>query len=323
MSNPRDLDVDIASWDGVQFRVRKSLLSEASPVFNDLFSVSQPNPGLDAPTDVVKLSEPSKTIRLLFLSLPESPPSHLVDSLSDLADLLQAADKYDMKTILDHAISFLDKPKFLFHEPLRVYALASRYGAHHTAQLAARRTIQYPLLHAEYISDLEIVDGWTIYRVLRYHKQCMTAALELATDHTWIRDGYVFFDCPGASYGEDDDEDEAKKALTTTIRTHPSRKHKNGYLKEVSVHSWWTKFMDSTKVALSESICSETIRDRERVIEALSSASQCSRCGRRVRSDFSKFLDMFVYEVEARVKQVSCILWFIKCRSLDLYFWIL
>ena len=63
--------------------------------------------------------------------------------------------------------------------------------------------------------------------------------------------------------------------------------------------------MDTTKVALSESIHSETIRDKGRVMEALSSASQCSHCRKRVNSDFSNFLDAFVTEVEARVNEVS------------------
>lgn len=310
MSNPRDSDVDIVSSDGVQFRVRKSLLSQASPVFSDMFSVPQPNSSLfsDGSTDLINLSEPGKTIRLI-ISLADSPHTSLViGSLSDIANLLQAADKYDMKTIREHAIYSLRQSKVIENEPLRVYAIASQYGAHDTAVRAARRTLRYPMLHEEYFPELEMVNGGTIYRVLRYHKQCTAAALEVATDHTWIRDAaYVFFDCPEADSGEDDNNDEDNKGFenSTTIRTHPSRKHKNGYKKRVSVHRWWTKFMGTTKVALSESICSETIRDKGREMDARSSASQCSRCRKRVNSDFSNFLDAFVNEVEARLNKVS------------------
>ena len=310
MSNPRDPDVVIVASDDVQIRVRRSLLSQASPVFSDMFTVPQPNSSLDldAPSDPINLSEPSKTLRLI-LSLVDSPPnSLLVDSLSDIANLLQAADKYDIKTIQEHAIYSLGQPKFLENESLRVYTIASRYGAHDTAALAARRTLRYPLLHAEYFSELEIVDGATIYRVLRYHKECTAAAVNVATDHSWIRDEYVFFDCPEANLSEDDNNDEEEnKGLgnRTMIRANPTKKHKDGYDKFVSVHRWWIKFMDTTKVALSESIHSEAIRDKGRMMEALLSASQCSHCRRRVNSDFSKFLDAFVMEVEARVNQVS------------------
>jgi len=306
MSNSRDPDVVIvAASDGVQLPLRKSLLSQVSPIFNDMFSLPQPNLSLDsdAPTDPINLEEPSKIIRLI-LSLADSPPtSLLIDSLSDIANLLQAADKYDIKTIHEHAIYSLTQPKFLESEPLRVYAIASRYGAHDTAMLAAQRTLRYPLLHAEYFSELEIVDGGTIYRVLRYHKQCMAAALDVATDHTWLRDGvYVFFDCPEENSDENDDND------MTTISTYPSRKYKNGHKKLVSVHRWWTKFMDATKVALSESACSETIRDKDREMEARSSASQCSHCRKCVNSDFTKFLNTFVNEVEARVSKIKFVL---------------
>jgi len=273
MSNHQD-QVDISSSDGVQFLVRKSLLSLASPVFSDMFSVPQPNSSLgsDAPTDPINLSEPSKTIRLI-LSLCELPiTSIFIDSLLDIADL------------------FLND----------------------IATLAAQRTLRYPLLHAEYFSDLEIVDGGTIYRVLQYHKQCTVAAVEVATNHTWIRDAYVFFDCPEANSGEDDENeednrDEGLQIYTTTIRTRPSRKYKNGFLKPVSVHPWWIRFMATTKVALSESPYSETIRDKDRVMEALSSASQCSHCRKLVKSEFSNFLDTFVKEVEARVNEIKLV----------------
>ena len=310
MSNPRDPDVVIVASDGVQLRVRKSLLSQASPVFSDMFTVPQPNSSLDldASTDPINLSESSKTLKLI-LSLVDSPPkSLLIDSLSDIANLLKAADKYDIKTIEEHAIYSLGQPKFLENESLRVYTIASRYGAHDTAALAARRTLRYPLLNTEYFSELEIVDGGTIYRVLRYHKECTAAAVKVAADHSWIRVSYVFFDCPEANSDEDndnDEEDDTGLGNGTTIRTHPSRKYKNGCKKFVSVHRWWIKFMDTTKVALSESIHSETIRDKGRMTEALVLASQCSHCRKRVHSDFYKFLDTFVIEVEARMNKVT------------------
>jgi BTB/POZ domain len=307
MSNSRDPDVVIVASDGVQLRVSKSLLSQASPVFSDMFSVPQPDSSL-APNDPINLSEPSQTIKLM-LSLANSPPTLLlIDSLSEIANLLQAADKYDIKTIQEHAIYSLRQPKFLENEPLRVYAIASRYGAHDTAVLAAQNTLRYPLMHAAYFSELEMVDGGTIYRVFRFHKQCTAAAERVATDHTWIKDTYGFFSCPKANSGEDGDNDgEDNKGFDIhTISSIPSRKYKHGYLKRVYVHRWWTKFMDTTKVALSESPYSETIRDKSRVMEALSSASQCSHCRRcDVKSDFTRFLDAFVDEVEARVKEVS------------------
>jgi hypothetical protein len=326
MSNSRDPDVVIVASDGVQLRFSKSLLSQASPVFSDMFSVPQPNSSLDSdapnhPNDPINLSEPSQTIRLM-LSLANSPPtSLLIDSLSEIANLLQAADKYDIKTIQEHAIYSLGQPRFLENEPLRVYAIASRYGAHDTAVLAAKNTLRYPLLHEAYFSELEMVDGGTIYRVFRFHKQCTAAALEVATNHTWIKDRYGFFSCPKANSGENSDSDgednKGSEIHKTTISSLPSRKYKHGYSKIVYVHRWWTKFMDTTKVALSESPYSETIRDKGRAMEALSSASECSHCRRcDVKSDFSKFLDAFVDEVEASQKEVSAYV-FYKCRSSD------
>ena len=242
-----------------------------------------------------------------MITLANSPSnSLLVDSLSDIANLLQAADKYEIKNIQEHAIYSLRQPKFLENEPLRVYSIASRYGANDIAVLAAQNTLRYPFLHAAYFSELEMVDGGTIYRVFQFHKQCTAVAERAATDHTWIKGGYMFFDCPKASLGEDGEDNKGLEIRMTTICTRPSRKYKQGYFKCVYVHQWWTKFMETTKVALSESAHSETIRDKGRVMEALSSASQCSHCRRcDVKSEFSNFLDAFIDEVETRVKEVS------------------
>jgi len=307
MSNPRDPDADIIlrSSDGVQFRVRKSLLSQASPVFSDMFSVPQPNSSLDsdAPVD---LSESSKTIKLTLVLADSPPTSLLIDSLSDIANLLQAADKYDIKTIRDHSIYSLNQPKFLEKEPLRVYAIASRYGAHDAAALAARHTLRYSLVHAEYFPELEMVDGGTIYRILGYRNQCTAAALEVATKHTWIRNLYVFFNCPQVKVESGEfGEDNSGSAITAISQKAAYPRREEDFPYSVTVHRWWTKFMAATKVALSDSINPETIRDKSRVMEALSSASQCSHCRKRINLDFTNFLEAFVNEVEARVSEVK------------------
>ena len=89
----RDPDVVIVA-SGVQLRFPKSILSQVSTVFSDMISVPQPDSSLDsdAPNDPINLSESSKVIRLM-ITLANSPPtSLLIDSLSDIANLLQAAE---------------------------------------------------------------------------------------------------------------------------------------------------------------------------------------------------------------------------------------
>ena len=306
MSTLNDLVVLRAS-DGVLIPVLKSILYFASPFFSDLFSIPQPKDS-DTTNDPIDISEPSTTIELIINICQNAYfPLNQV-SLSDIASLLQAADKYNIKVVQDNALSSLTRPKFLEKEPLRVYVIASRYGAHDTAALAVQHILRYPLLHADYFPELEMVDGGTIYRVLHYQKRCMAAAIDIATDHTWIREGsYVFIGCPEAnSYDEEGNQD--PNTRMTTIRTVSSRKHKNGYTKTVYVHPWWTEFMATTKVAFSESIHPEVIRDKSRVKEALSSAPECSHCRRRVGSDFINFLEAFENELQTRIDEVSVLL---------------
>jgi len=63
--------------------------------------------------------------------------------------------------------------------------------------------------------------------------------------------------------------------------------------------------MATTKVALASSIAPEVIQDMGRVTEAFSSAPMCRHCRKRAKSDFAKFLDAFVHEVEERVENVG------------------
>lgn len=99
----------------MRIRVPKSLLSLASPVFSEMFSVPQPNssPDSDTPTDLpIDLSEPTKTIKLILTLCPTYSPfmSLHINSLSDITNLLQAADKCDIKTM--HFTHLLN-PSFL------------------------------------------------------------------------------------------------------------------------------------------------------------------------------------------------------------------
>jgi hypothetical protein len=80
-----DADIIIRSRDGVRFRTHKLLLSLASPIFRDMFSLPQPDHDKDAGEGlpVVDLTESSATFRL-FMSLcypAVYPPTARIQSL--------------------------------------------------------------------------------------------------------------------------------------------------------------------------------------------------------------------------------------------------
>jgi hypothetical protein len=263
-----DADLIIRSSDRVQFRVYKSFLSLASPVFKAMFSLPQPPDAANDETvdghPVVQFTETSATIHnLLILCYPAylfgNNPSPAAESLSDVGNLLEAVTKYDMHKTRDTVCRFLLQPQFLEKEPLRAYVIACRQRNEAMARTAARHAIRHELLGEDFFSELEMVDAGLLYQVLLYHKRCILAAMKVAGDHTWIREGHFgFLVCPkliggGAGMGH-------------TIQG----KSKEFRVPAIRVHGWWSKFMEleDTKVALERSVSEETIKDAGRVNEA-------------------------------------------------------
>jgi hypothetical protein len=297
-------DIIIRSCDGVQFRTYKLLLSLASPIFKDMLAIPQPQPLDKAQSDtpIVDLTESSPTIRrLLFFCYPaaiEPPPDSKLQSLSEIAELVQATTKYEMYGARKTALRLLFQPPFIDAEPLRVYAIACRFGADTEASLAAKHILRRPLFKDEHVAELEFIDAASLYRVMLYQHRCAQAAAAVASDHKWIREGLAdscaFFKCAKNSDGK-----------FTMIKTQPSRKHKDGYSILVDVHTWWLEFMESTRFALLVAPSVDTIIDPERLENATAAAAaQCFTCGPRAVQDLLLFIEAFKKEVEERISQV-------------------
>jgi hypothetical protein len=301
-----DADFILRTSDGVDFRVYKLLLSLASSVFKDMFSLPAPSNGSNDTVDgrpVVELTETSTTIHDLLMSCypvaqTGGPPT--MTSISQVGNLLEAARKYDMPGIEKAAVQALMKPDFIKREPLRVYAIACRQKNEAVARQAAAQLLRHGLLQEEYSPELETVDGGSLYCVLQYHKRCIDAAVDAAVDHTWIRNGSPFYIFLGDRHLDHEDND-----TMTTIRTPRSNKYKNGYELRVNVHEWWLKFMEASAVALRNSPSGQTIRDSDAVAEAFASVNECTHCrSRKANQHLRSFIDDFANEVDRRMSEV-------------------
>jgi len=163
-----DGDVILRSSDGVSYKAHRVILSIASPVFADMFSLPQPPARhQDAPVPVVDLVENSRTLRaLLDACYPIADP--------DLTDLdvvhraLDAAMKYDMAKpvgIIKRGLQV-----FVARHPLRVFAIACRLHLEEVAVAAAVQasivgifTSGYP-----YVPELEQVPAVCYRQLLQY-----------------------------------------------------------------------------------------------------------------------------------------------------------
>ena len=177
-------DLILQSSDEVHFRVFKLILSLASPIFKDMFSIpSPPSKKPDDEVQVVHLTEHSTALDVFLRHMyPVRSPNG--DKLLYASILAEFARKYQVES-LDVSITAYLKDS-IERDPVGVYAIAVTYGYNDVRTSAARSCLRLPssgLLSsylrcatAEHISDL-----------MRYHAACGEAASAVAaSDRTWF-----------------------------------------------------------------------------------------------------------------------------------------
>ena len=141
-----DADIAIRSLGTYEFRVHKLILSLASPIFKDMFTLPQPpadNPGVLPHVDV----EESAVTWEHILPTIYPTPNPVIDDLEDLESLLFTAKKYEMQSIIDTHEKTFENHGFIRENPLRLYAIAcacgfegqAKYVAEHAELLAVTR----------------------------------------------------------------------------------------------------------------------------------------------------------------------------------------
>ncbi|KAI0642221.1 hypothetical protein C8Q79DRAFT_1013514 [Trametes meyenii] len=163
-------DVVLRSSDGIQFRVHKIILSEASSVFDGMFTLPQLDEG-EVPVALpsVDLTEDGKTIeRLLRLCYPMDDPEI---ELEDVPCVVRAARKYDMHWAVDRVVktfmqqSVLENPQ----TALRVYTVTSDLDLPQ-AEMAARASLWEPL-GKDLPYELNGITPASLYRLLDYRRR--------------------------------------------------------------------------------------------------------------------------------------------------------
>ncbi|KAM5536583.1 hypothetical protein V8D89_009678 [Ganoderma adspersum] len=135
--NQSSANITLRTPDRVDFYVHSHILSQASPVFADMFSLPQPSSILldgDIVRPIVDVTEDNRTIRrLLCICYPIEKEN--LDGLEDIVPVLEAAMKYDMKWPISLLTTNLRT--MIPRSPLEVWAASCRCGLKTLAQEAA------------------------------------------------------------------------------------------------------------------------------------------------------------------------------------------
>ena len=152
----RRADLVLRSSDGVNFFVFKVVLSLASSVFADMFTLplpAAPQNSSDEPP-VVQLPEDAETLDMA-LRYCYPVPSPKVVTLRDARILLEFARKYQVDVIKDSDSLTRFLTDTVERNPAGIYALVSAYEYQDVAVKALRSSLMIPiyLLHSRELHD--------------------------------------------------------------------------------------------------------------------------------------------------------------------------
>ncbi|EIN03886.1 hypothetical protein PUNSTDRAFT_128616 [Punctularia strigosozonata HHB-11173 SS5] len=218
--NKPSADLILRTSDNVDFHVHKSILSEASPVFETMLSLPQPRkpvglarspstkfaeqiqelkngrpvvkiPELKNGRPVVKIPETAASLAMLLqICYPYKDPD--MSDLDDTMEVLVAAIKYEM----DHPTTVLSQ-RLQAHattSPLRVYAFAVHRRLEEEARFAARASLRFGLntLISQDAPEMFDISGVDYQRLMRYVVRCQTELPLITKDLSWLPKGRPF-----------------------------------------------------------------------------------------------------------------------------------
>ncbi|KZS97995.1 hypothetical protein SISNIDRAFT_449608 [Sistotremastrum niveocremeum HHB9708] len=187
--NPdKDAEFVLVASDNVYFYVHKWPLAKASPVFKDMLSIgdrqAQPvGTALDPLHGLpfVEVTEAAHTLAaLLEFVYPVTNPT--IKTFELLSNLTDAAHKYDVAVVLKAVQLSLRESRFMDPQPLRVYAIAKRYGFSQVEKDAVRKC--YAINPAKVPSlliprEMEYLSARDLHRLLVYKRARAKGAIDL------------------------------------------------------------------------------------------------------------------------------------------------
>lgn len=190
--NMRNTDVILRSSDGSSFRVHRLVLTTASPFFDDLFLLPQPDE--DETIDgihVICLPEEKEVLHSLITMLYPIP-SVLPDSYNKVLDLLIASQKYDMAAVQSSIRAEVGRKSYplltgaaVFH----TYAIASNKGLIPEMENAARLTLDHPMTFESIGDELRLFNGWALRDLASFRKRCRDSVVQCLESFLDCRDG--------------------------------------------------------------------------------------------------------------------------------------
>ena len=294
-------DVILRSSDGVDFRVFQIILSLVSPVFVDKFNTARSSfptaqeilnrtPGA-AGLPMAYLDEDSETLDLaLRHCYPTRSPE--LSSLRDAQVLLQFAHKYKVDAFGPSLTHFLAGA--VKDDPVRVYALASKYQYEDISSDAARACLDLPLSRLT-SPELPPVIMDKYQQLIRYHSSCGEAAMAVTLRQESLASWYKLFSTWHFCMGEDSTcskpRDNAQDRQVSDPKSSMSP----------SPPSYVWNYLHRSALVLAYHPSVEAVTAEDFVLKDI----DCPACMRVRRTKMLEFSRDFGVEVKKAIEQVS------------------
>ncbi|EIW75062.1 hypothetical protein CONPUDRAFT_147259 [Coniophora puteana RWD-64-598 SS2] len=186
-----EAEIILRSSDNVEFRVFKLFLAFSSSIFRDMLSLPQPS---DDP-QTVDLTESSTVLRLFLLCcypvtcLPTYPFQP-----SDIADVAEAAQKYDAPSVTTYLRQIILSPHNLQNKSVAAFAVCDRFQWREEAKKAAFHTLKHRLPTAtgkrtqraqQWFLESNAIPEALFIQLTDYHSRCGTAASNVGKELRW------------------------------------------------------------------------------------------------------------------------------------------
>lgn len=299
-------DVVLRSSDGVDFPMRKSDLTRASPFFETMFTLPQPGEACSKPggdqddgLPIVKLADSAGCLRdLLPFCHPQPRPR--INAVDTAVLVLDGAQKYEMAWARDGACGAL--LELAAQEPVRVYCVACRYDLKHVAQAAARSCLRDGSLAIvdSRVPELGWITAHQFQRLLSYVEDCGRAV-----EQRFMQSGWSTSVFPGWYQRFWQDRVCCPTAKTTISVQNPYQSDRT------KVALWWEKYMKAIVAELRQYPSEERVTVEGAFRAFLNSkpsdTKRCPSCCAAASLHMAGFVQTLKLEVSAQISKVRMV----------------
>ena len=163
-------DLILRSSDSIDFFVIGPMLRRISPVFGGMFPLKDNEIKDGRP--VILLREGSEVLHSLLKIVYHEIDEPDANVWQSYRDTVLAVQKYKMISIERKLEKRVAKSSLILDKPLQIFVLATMLGWKEVQKVAALNTLSQPLSAMAYTSDLSLVTGADLYRLIFFRFRC-------------------------------------------------------------------------------------------------------------------------------------------------------